>query len=185
MSFVETDHNMASTKFNKEKFLRNKDFCLWRIKMKAILIQQGLADTLKGDSVMPESLTKIQRDEMKDKAHSGIILCHGDKVLREVSRETTTAGVWANFESLCMIKSLANSLYMKQRLYFYKFTQDKDMGEQLHEFNKMIYDLENIEVTLEDKDKAIIILNAFLKSFDHLKDAMLYGRENTISLNEV
>ena len=46
-------------------------------------------------------------------------------------------------------------------------------------------DLENIDDKLEDEDKAIILLSALPKSFDHLRDAMLYGREKTITLEEV
>ena len=113
------------------------------------------------------------------------MLSLADKVLREVSRETTAAGVWAKLESLYMTKSLANRLYMKQRLYSYRFREDKSLLEQLDEFNKSIDDLENIDVSLGDEDKAIILLNALPKSYEQLKDAMLYGRERTITLEEV
>lgn len=153
--------------------------------MKALLTQQGLSDVLKGEGGLPEGLTKEERVRMMEKAHSAIILCLGDKVLREVSRETTAAGVWTKLESLYMTKSLANRLYMKQRLYSYKISDGKSILDQLDEFNKAVDDLENIEVTLEDEDKAIILLNALPKSFDHLKDAMLYGREASITLEEV
>lgn len=43
----------------------------------------------------------------------------------------------------------------------------------------------NIEIQLEDEDKAIILLSAFPRSFDQLCDAMLYGKDATISLEEV
>lgn len=46
-------------------------------------------------------------------------------------------------------------------------------------------DLEDINVKLEDEDKAIILLNALPKSFKHIKYAMLFGRESTITLEEV
>ncbi|KAL8464654.1 hypothetical protein ACS0TY_034235 [Phlomoides rotata] len=72
------------------------DFGLWRIKMKALLVHQGLADALKDDS--GESLTTdgeeaspvaAERAKMMEKAHNAIILCLGDKTLREVSKEST------------------------------------------------------------------------------------------------
>ena len=90
-----------------------------------------------------------------------------------------------NSKNLYMAKSLANRLYMKQRLYSYKFQEGKAIEEQLDEFSKAIDDLENIDVSLDDEDKAILLLNALPRSFDHLKDAMLYGREKTITLEEV
>ena len=52
-------------------------------------------------------------------------------------------------------------------------------------FNKIIDDLENIDVKLEDEEKAIILLNVLPRSFEQLKDAMLYGRETSIILEEV
>ena len=52
---------------------------------------------------------------MLEKAHSSIILCLGDKVLREVSKEESAMAVWLKLESLYILKSLVNCLYLKQR----------------------------------------------------------------------
>lgn len=38
---------------------------------------------------------------------------------------------------------------------------------------------------LQDEDKALLLLIALPKSYEHFKDAMLDGREQTISLEEV
>lgn len=108
---------MSSMKYDIEKFTGINDFGLWRIKMRAILVQQGLVEALKNEEEMSSSLKEKERVEILDKAHSAIILCLGDKPLREVSREKTAAGMWLKLENLYMTKSLANRLYMKQRLY--------------------------------------------------------------------
>lgn len=55
-------------------------------------------------------------------------------------------GVWAWSEQLYMTKSLANCLYIQQRLPSHKFTDENRVGEQFDEFNKSIDDLENIDV---------------------------------------
>lgn len=59
--------------------------------------------------------------------------------------------------------------------------EDKYVSEQIDEFNKIVDD----EVSLEDEDKALILLNSIPKSYEHFKDAMVYGREQSISLEEV
>ena len=123
--------------------------------------------------------------EIQAKAHSVVILCLGNKVLREVAKETIAAGVIAKLESLYLTRSLANRLCMKQRLYAYRFREDKGVCEQMEEFSKMVDDLENIDVTIGDEDQAILLLNALPKSFDHLRDAMVYGSEKTITLSKV
>ena len=38
---------------------------------------------------------------------------------------------------------------------------------------------------IEDEDKALLLLSSLLRSFEHFKDALLYGKEGTISLDEV
>ena len=57
--------------------------------------------------------------------------------------------------------------------------------EQLTEFNKIIDDLAYIDVNLEDEDKSLHLLCALPRSFKNFKDTMLYGKEGTITLEEV
>lgn len=40
-------------------------------------------------------------------------------------------------------------------------------------------------MTLDDEDRALMLLNSIPRSYEHFKDAMIYGREQTISLQEV
>jgi len=63
--------------------------------------------------------------------------------------------------------------------------ESKAIMEQLTEFNKIIDDLENIEVHLEDEDKYILLLCTLPRSFESFKDTMLYGKEGTVTLEEV
>jgi hypothetical protein len=46
------------------------------------------------------------------------------------------------------------------------------------EFNKILVDLVNLEVKIEDEDKALLLLCALPRSYEHFKDTMLYGKEN-------
>lgn len=38
---------------------------------------------------------------------------------------------------------------------------------------------------MDDEDKALLLLNAIPKSYEHFKDAMLYGRKQTIFIEEI
>ncbi|GKE69891.1 hypothetical protein Tco_1527963 [Tanacetum coccineum] len=105
---------MTGAKFDIEKFDGTGDFRLWRIKMRALLIQHGCESALE---VLPEDMEAQAKAELNKKAHSAVILCLGNKVLREVTGETTAAGVWTKLKTLYMTKSLANKLYLKKKLY--------------------------------------------------------------------
>jgi len=153
--------------------------------METILIQHGYAEALKGEEKMFESLSSKEKSEMIDKARSAIILCLGDKALREVARERTKTSMWLKLESLYMTKSLANRLCLKQQLYTFKMTKSRTVTEQFADFNKILDDLENIEVKLEEEDKALLLLNSLPKSFEHFKDAIIYGKDQDIALEEI
>ncbi|GJY42489.1 retrotransposon protein, putative, ty1-copia subclass [Tanacetum coccineum] len=100
-----------------------------------------------------------------------------NKVLREVTGETTAAGFWSMLETLCMTKSLANKLYLKKKLYTFYMSVGRKISEHIDEFNKIVLDLANIKVKLEDEDLALLLLTSLPASYEHFVDTLLYGRE--------
>lgn len=71
------------------------------------------------------------------KAHSAIILYLGDRVLRDVSKETTTVGIWNKLESLNITKSFANRLYLK-KMYTFHMINGKTIEDYTDDFNKLL-----------------------------------------------
>jgi hypothetical protein len=88
---------MATAKFEVKKFDGHNSFSLWRIKMRALLRQQGLAKVLEpkekriGITTIDEI---VERRELEEKAHIIILLSLSDGVLREVVDEETTVRLW-------------------------------------------------------------------------------------------
>ena len=97
---------IGTAKFEVEKFTGSNDFGLWRVKMRAWLVHQGLDDALKGIWGLPASILSDQdKKALMEKAHSAIILSLGDKVLRKVSKEQIIDGVWQSLK-VCIWQSL-------------------------------------------------------------------------------
>ncbi|KAL8465406.1 hypothetical protein ACS0TY_034785 [Phlomoides rotata] len=153
--------------------------------MKALLVHFGLTCALKSGEGEESSVTAAKRIEIGEKAHSAIILCLGDKPLREVSKEKTAIDVWRKLESLYQTKSVSNKLYVKQKLLDFRMSEDKGLSEQLDTFNKYIDDLKDLDVKLEDDDKALMLLNALPRSLDNFKDDVLFGRQDEVSYDSV
>ncbi|KAH9753276.1 hypothetical protein KPL71_015010 [Citrus sinensis] len=183
---------MASTIIDLKKFNGDNDFYLWSLKMRAILIQQGL-DSALDDEQDPmakkekgEGSSSLGRDQriINNKAHSTIILHISDEVLREVSKERSASGLWAKLEEMFLKKSLAKRLYMKMRLYTFSMKDGVAMKDHVDEFNKLILDLENVNIILEDENGALILLSSLPESNEHFVDTLLYGRQ-TLSLKDV
>ncbi|GJW81958.1 retrotransposon protein, putative, ty1-copia subclass [Tanacetum coccineum] len=63
---------MTGAKFDIEKFDGTGDFGLWRIKMRALLIQHGCEAALE---VLPADMEAEAKAELNKKAHSAVILC--------------------------------------------------------------------------------------------------------------
>ncbi|GJY63963.1 retrovirus-related pol polyprotein from transposon TNT 1-94 [Tanacetum coccineum] len=142
--------------------------------MRALLIQHGCKVALE---VLPTDMEAQTKDELNKKAHSALILCLGNKVLREVTEETTAAGVWSKLETLYMTNSLDNKLYLKKKLYTFYMPAGRKISEHIDEFNKIVLDLANIEVKFEDEDLALLLLTSLPASYEHFVDTLLYGRE--------
>ncbi|RVW60777.1 Retrovirus-related Pol polyprotein from transposon TNT 1-94 [Vitis vinifera] len=171
---------MGTAKFNVEKFTGKNDFGLWRLKMRALLVQQGLQDALLGKKNLPSTMQEKQKIELLEETHSAIILSLGDTMLREVAKAKSAAELWLKLESLYMTKSLANRLHKKIKLYTFKMTLGMSIEEHLDHFNKIILDLENIDITVSDKDKAILLLTSLDASYTNMKEAIMYGRDSLI-----
>ena len=84
---------MGSAKLVVEKFTGENDFHLWRLKMRALLVHQGLNEALgeESSSNKPRKVSDEDLPDVLDRAHSVIILSFGDGVLREVGSEKTIA----------------------------------------------------------------------------------------------
>ncbi|GKB20019.1 hypothetical protein Tco_0853942 [Tanacetum coccineum] len=127
---------MTGAKFDIEKFDGTGDFGLWRIKICALLIQHGCEAALE---VLPADMEAQTKAELNKKAHSAVILCLGNKVLRVVTGETIPAGVWSKLETLYMTKSLANKFYLKKKFYTFYMPAGRKISEHIEESLIMNY----------------------------------------------
>ncbi|GKF16816.1 hypothetical protein Tco_0061734, partial [Tanacetum coccineum] len=52
------------------------------------------------------------------------------------------------------------------------------LGDHIDEFNKVILDLENIDIEIEDEDQALMLLTSLTSSYENIVETLLYGRES-------
>ena len=76
-----------------EKSDRSVKFGLWQVKIKAILIQNGVQKAIDGVEKMPEGVSEARWEEIN------------------------TKGIWEKLEPLYMAKNVTNRLLLKSRLY--------------------------------------------------------------------
>ena len=134
-----------------------------------------------------ESAEKAEAlDEKKRKARSTIVLSITDRVLRKIKKEQTAAAMIGALEKLYMSKALPNQIYLKQKLYGFKMSENLSIEGNIDEFLQIITDLENTNVVTSDEDQSILILMSLPNPFDQLKDTLKYGTGRSIlTLDEV
>ncbi|XP_047954058.1 putative late blight resistance protein homolog R1C-3 [Salvia hispanica] len=79
-------------------------------------------------------------------------------------------------ESLYATKSTTNRLHFKNKLLAFKITESKEVLEQLEEFHRLLDDLEEIEETMKDEDKTLMLLHALPRSY--VPDYTLRGNQS-------
>jgi len=75
-------------------------------------------------------------------------------------KEKSAVTIWLKLENLYMTKSLANRLFLKYKLYIFKMMPRKTLEDYIDDFNKIILDLENIEIKMDEKDQALLLLRS-------------------------
>ncbi|GJR37134.1 zinc finger, CCHC-type containing protein [Tanacetum coccineum] len=104
---------------------------------------------------LPADIEAGEKAALMKKAYSTLILCLGDL-------------------------SLANRLYVKKKLYTYYMSQGTKLGYHIDEFNKLILDLANIDIEIEDEDQALMLLTSLPSSYENFVETLLYRRSLTM-----
>ncbi|GJV57133.1 hypothetical protein Tco_1458138 [Tanacetum coccineum] len=134
--------------------------------------------------VLPAATIVAYDNVILKKAYSALILCLGDWVLREITKETTIARIWKKLETLYMTKSVANHLYLKKKLYTFHMHLGKSQSEHIDEFQKLVGDSAAIDTAISDEDQALLLLTSLPSSYDNIVETLLYSRD-TLKLEDV
>ena len=92
-------------------------------------------------------------------------------------RQTEAKELWKKLEDKHVTKSVENCLYLKKKLFRFQYHAGISMFEHLNDYNKILTDLQNLEVDISSEDKALLLLNSLLDTYDHLITTLLYGKD--------
>lgn len=106
-------------------------------------------------------------EDLDARALSTIRLCLVDEVLFNIVEESIAAGLWEKLEKLYMRKSLTSRIYLKRQLYSLRMKEGTKVAKHLNVFSTLIYQLSDMEVKIQEEDKAITLLCSLLESWDH------------------
>ena len=173
-----TSKTVKVGKYEIEKFNGKNDFSYWRMQMKNTLISQKLHKALAGKEKKHKDMSDEDWEELDLEARASIILCLERDVAFLVDGEETAAGVWSKLETTFMTKSLTNRIYLKSKLYTCKMEEGSSIREYINKFDRIISDLKDIDVTVEDEDQALLLLLSLPKSYENLVQTLMLVGDN-------
>jgi hypothetical protein len=166
--------------FEVEKFSGKNNFELWKLKMRDLLVQQGLQKVLEGKTKKPTRMIDEDWEDLNARALSTICLCLGDEVLVNITGEETKTSLWNKLESLYMTKSLTNKIFFNRFLYSLQMKEGTKITDHLNVFNTLVFQLSSIQVKYEDEDKEVKLLCSLLESWGHLFTSICFSTKDTI-----
>ena len=190
-----------------DRFDGTRDFSLWKVRMMAHFGVLGLKDILTDEKLLMDSpVTKEEGDDtLKDtekkeaeaiptidpvklgkseKAKDLIVVNVGNQVLRKICNCDTAAAMWTALNTLYTETSLPNRIYLQHKFYTFKMNDSKTIDANVDDFLKLVADLNNLSVEVDEEVQAILLLNSMPQRYDQLKETLKYGRD-TLKINEV
>eukprot|EP00253_Pinus_taeda_P009961 PITA_09961 len=111
-------------------------------------------------------MTDSDSEDFYAQALSTIRLCLADEAIFNIVEETTPSRLWKKMEKIYMTKSLTNITYLERQLYNLRMKEVSKVAQHLNVFNRHICQLTNMEVKIEEEDKAISLLCSFPESWE-------------------
>ena len=166
----------TGTRFEVEKFNGTGSFGLWQTRVKDLLAQQGCLKALLQEA-KPAKMEADDWEELQLKAAGTIRLCLSDQVIYHVMDENSPKKIWEKLESQFMSKTATTKVYLKQKLYGMRMQEGSDLVEYMNAFNQVVTDLARLGATVDDEDRAILLLCSLPSSYDHLITTLTHGKE--------
>ena len=99
-------------------------------------------------------------------------------------RKTFASKLWKELENKFMKKSCENRLYLKNKLFHFQYQPGTTINEHIVLFNKLVADLLNLEVTVGDEDKDLLLLASLPNEYDYLVTTFFHGKDE-VKFDEV
>ena len=76
-----------------------------------------------------------------------------------------------------MKKSNENRLYLLKRLFHLQLKSSMSISSHIGEFNKLFFDLLNLDETFKDEQKAMLLIGSLPHELDHLCITLIHGKD--------
>ena len=92
--------------------------------------------------------------------------------------KTTAKDLWEKLEKIYIGKNMTNKLWLKKQLYSLQMFEGGNLVSCIQRLNQVCSDLMNMDVKIEEKDRALLLLCSFPSTYDGLITILVYDKES-------
>lgn len=92
-------------------------------------------------------------------------------------KETMARELWNKLENKYLTKGIENKLFLKRKFFSFRYVEGTSMPEHLNNLNKILVDLQNLEVEIANEDKTMMLINSLPDTYEHLATTLMYGKD--------
>ena len=118
---------------------------------------QNLQETLELQEKPKDMEDKVWK-KMNRTACGVIRSCLTSDLIYDVMNETSTKRLWETLNEKYLTKSIENRLHLKKSFYQFKMKRGVSIREHVNNFTKLLSDMANVDIMVEDEDKAMLLL---------------------------
>lgn len=134
-----------------------------KLHMDSLVAKEEGDDTLK-DTEKEEARSIPKVDPVKlgksEKAKDLIVVNVGNQVLRKISHCEMADAMCEALNTLYTKASLPNRIYLQHKFYTFKMNDSKSIDANVDDFLKLVADLNNLRVEVDEESQAILLLNS-------------------------
>jgi len=151
--------NLHPMKIDVIKFDGMNNFGMWMYEVMDALTVSNLEDTLYLEEKSEESSEK-DWDKMNRTMCRLVRSCLTQNIKYHMLYETSARKMWDILEKKYLIKRIESRLHLKRRLYCFQLNREFSIDEHMNNNTKLLTDLVSVDVSIEEEDKALILLNS-------------------------
>jgi len=136
---------------------------------------RNLEETLESEAA-PQEVEETTWKKMNRSACGVIRSCLTQDIKYLVMNEVSAKALWDTLGNKYLTKTAESRLHLKRRLYAFRMRRGASIGEHLNSFTKLLADLLNVEVKVEDEDKAMILMNSLPEEYEVWCDSYISGK---------
>jgi len=111
--------------------------------------------------------------------------CLTHDIKYHVLHEISARQLWEILKKKYLTKSIKSRLQLKRRLYRFQMKRGLSVDEHMNNYTKLLTDLVNVYVKIDEEDKAVILLNSLSdEKYETFTLTLINGRQ-TLNYNEV